>query len=66
MSYSCSPRDYSCYTFHNVADGRKTKVCHVGNAKLDLILSQWILEDLLENDHSEIERYDSSDGSEEY
>ena len=63
MGYDCSPHDHSCYTFHYVANGRETNVCLVGNSKLDLILSQWIEEDLTENDHSEIELYDSEDSN---
>ena len=42
-----------------MANGRNTKVCRIGNPKLDLILTQWIEEDLIENDHSEIELNDS-------
>ena len=66
MGYNCSPCDHSCYTFHYVANGRKTKDGSVGNPNLDLILSQWIEEALIQNDHSEIERYDSGDDSEEH
>ena len=49
-----------------MADGKKTYVCRVGNPKLDLILSQWIDEDLIENDCSEIELYDSDNGNKDH
>ena len=49
-----------------MAEGKKTKICCVGNSKLDLILSQWIEEDLIENNYSEIQFYDSDNGNEDH
>ena len=40
---------------------KENKLSRVGNPKLDLMLLKWIEENLIENDQSEIERYDSDD-----